>query len=331
MMKMTLKVLVLAILAAAAIQQAKSQVIPSNTLNEYTGIVGCDSTIVRCTNDTIVLCCRYPSGACSHRFVIRTTPYSQARVLEMPVFTTPDGTASDRVYDMRILDTMCYFCGIRQVDPPPLPPISSNRSDGCRAPISHGFMGYFSIPAVLRGQGIWHIHTIDGMATAARMAAYSLGGGRTGLSILGAMADDSSCLAEMCNTATDPHYWDYRIGRPSQEDEVLTDITATASTLVAASIFGEDNTLISFRETKIMEYGFCNPNSAGTSSSDRYEYSIRRIICPGQFAFPNGIWRYAGMPVLLCPDGENSLQASRAANSGAAKMTGTIISTDMLF
>lgn len=304
MMKMKLRILAFALLAAAAVQPAKSQGIPANSLNDHFSILGCDSTIVRCANDTIVLCCHYPSGGYSHRFVIRTSPNAQTRVLEIPVFATPNGTAFDQVHDMRILDTMCYFCGIRQEDSPLLPPVFRSRPDGSRAPISQGFMGYFSIPAVLRGQGVWHINTIDGLTTAARMAAYPLGGGRTGLSILGTTTDDSTCLAEMANSISAPHYWDCRIGRPSQEDEVLTDVTATKDKLVVASIFAEDNTLISFRETKIMEYGFCNPNSAGSSSSDRYEYSIRGIICPGQSAFPNGIWRYAGMPVLLCPDGE---------------------------
>ena len=322
-MKRCLFFLLMACVCATGLE---AQVVYSNSSHAYNSMNSVDSTIVRHAgivgegeNRYNLVCCHWygaPGTVSSHRFILQNTQSPEEYAFDMPVEVDLEhGAMADRVTDMCIHDGKCYFCGNRVyvtdiiVLPvvPGEPQVYQMVYDTC------AFMGYFTLADMRSGSMRYCFHTIDGMKTARKLTAFQSENDacRKVVSVLGVPSSGVSrtCLAQIyspaCNVYTLQEHWDYFLEYPDNLDEEITDITVTDDYFVTASVFGNDNEIVGFRNIKLsmVEMGLYNFSYSG-NGTELYLYDLSQYALDYACGFGGQrLWRYPATPVVLCPNG----------------------------
>ena len=286
--------------------RVSAQSYTKSTYNMFNNLSPSDSVISRSWNDTALFTCSHlvsPVGGETHLFTMHSSQSASSVVVGMPVYITQYGVAiRDRVYDMRILGNTCYFCGSR-IKPTGMETYYTPEGNAYTVYTydTCGLMGYYTFDNTLTPTSAIAAHEIAGVRSALRMAVFpATTQGLTGMELLCAYGPDghTNCLAELCNTLTNPDIWAYRLTAPSDTNEVLTDVTVTDSYLVTASVFKNDESLVGYRYAKKGEFAFGDTRPYSTAD-ELYLYNIGSYTSA---YFPQGIRRVAGAPVRLCPN-----------------------------
>lgn len=220
-------------------------------------------------------------------------------VVKIPIAQNEQGKMVDRIYDMRIIDNMCYFCGsrVKNVGMELVFDEAGNTYwqalyDTC------GLMGYFEFSNSLVLTNNLYIYEIPKVKSAQRMAVCHPGAPEiTQIVLLCKYCDTihTMCLADMVNTMADPNHWDYDILIPSDANEIMTDVTTISTHIVISSVFQNDRRIVSFRQKRI---GMGVFRAFPWEALYRYKYDISDYI---EECFPYGFMRIEKTPVLLCP------------------------------
>lgn len=265
-----------------------------------------DSTIVRNWNDTVVItCCRYSNNyTISHVFHMRYATSPTTKMVKIPVWHNVYGEMGDRINDVRIVDSLCYFCGTRvkktgqyiEYDEEGHAYLESIY-DTC------GIMGYFTFNSSLDVTGGLYLFELIKVKSARRMAVYRpIPSVLTGMLVVCGYgpSENGTCLVELSNSLASPNQWNYNVLVPSDENEILTDVAVTNSYLVTTSVFENDRHIIGFRGTK---NSWVNVFTEMTSDTqERYKYNIGSHNPDGCDSY--GFLRRKYTPALLCPKGD---------------------------
>ena len=262
---------------------------------------GSDSVIVRNWNDTAVFTCSHHPGnnQYSHIIHMRYSISPTVNVVKIPIFQNEHGGMIDRINDMRIIDNKCYFCGSRVKNVGEELVIGDMGNyywqilyDTC------GLMGYFEFSNSLILTGNLYMYEIPKVKSAERMAVYHSGVPEiTQVDLLCKYCGTTRtmCLADMRNTLADPNYWEYDIVVPSDANEIMTDVTATSTHVVLASVFKNDRKIVAFRQKRI---GMGIFRFIPWEALYRYKYDISGY---SEECFSYGFKRVEKAPVILCP------------------------------
>lgn len=299
-MKKGFYVIILSVMILS-IGQMQAQSYTTSSFHKFYFSGESDSIIVRNWNDTAVFTCSHHpnNNQYSHIIHMRYSISPSVNVVKIPIAQNVYGNMADRIYDMRIVDNMCYFCGSRVKNMGMELVIDETGNsywqtlyDTC------GLMGYYEFSNSLVLTGNLYMYEIPKVKSAQRMAVYHSGvPERTHIDLLCKFCDTirTMCLADMVNTIADPNHWDYDILIPSDANEIMTDVTATSTHIVIASVFKNDRRIVAFRQKSINMGIF---RAFPWEALYRYKYDISDYI---EECFPYGFMRIEKTPVLLSP------------------------------
>lgn len=269
--------------------------------------------LVRNYNDTVTVMYNYDFDLSDgeNRFTVWKTSSSQCVSFKLPDIYTLGGTPFPtppynnggkilyRIHDMQIYGDTCYFCGEKRET-------TGNYHYDTTGNLTYetddiGLVGKFTINKLLAGINDLELVTLSKVVSLQRMTVYDASQGYS-ISMIGIPKGVSSpsCIVDLYSEVS-MGTWVYDVAYPSDNREILSDITYSGGALVTVSKMVYDNYAFLLRCTKASwiltdPYTCINtPHVFHTNASTTYSYPY---VLPTE--------RDYMAPLFLCPEEKES-------------------------
>ena len=214
-----------------------------------------------------------------------------------------------RINDMRILDGICYFCGVHSITTGNF--FYDTNGHMTYETNNEGYVGKFSIHDVLYNiNPSFEYTTIPKVWALNRMAVYSFGQGFVSISMLGipkgALDTAPTCIVDLYQNPTE---WRQVIKYSTNSSEILTDIMYSNNRITTVSRIIYDNYSFILRHAS-------TPHilSSPTCLDKAYIYSTLPAT-PVNYPDLTVTYRYETDPIFLCPSNDNNFFVAHSSSN----------------